>query len=72
MTTSDLDLDALRRALDWGHAFQRREPQLKLFPDVMPAEGTPACSRRTSTPRWQRRVRVTAHSRTGLPGSLKN
>jgi hypothetical protein len=42
MTISDLDLDALRRALLWGHAFQRREPQLKLFPDPMPAEGTPA------------------------------
>jgi hypothetical protein len=27
---SDRDLDALRRALDWGRAFQKREPQLKL------------------------------------------
>jgi hypothetical protein len=38
---SDLDLDALRRALLWGSAFQKREPQLKIFPEVMPEEGTP-------------------------------
>jgi hypothetical protein len=38
---SDRDLDALRRALVWGRAFQKREPQLKIFPEVMPAEGTP-------------------------------
>jgi hypothetical protein len=39
---SDRDLDALRRALDWGRAFQKREPQLKLFPEAMPVEGTRA------------------------------
>jgi hypothetical protein len=38
---SDRDLDALRRAMAWGYGFQKREPQLKLFPDVMPEEGTP-------------------------------
>jgi hypothetical protein len=36
------DLDALRRALAWGRAFQKREPQLKLFPETMPTEGTQA------------------------------
>ena len=34
------DLDALRRAITWGKGFQKREPQLKLFPPVMPDEGT--------------------------------
>jgi hypothetical protein len=29
---SDRDLDALRRAVAWGHAFQKREPQIRLFP----------------------------------------
>jgi hypothetical protein len=42
MTISERDLDALRRALLWGEAFQKRESQLKLFPETMPAEGTPA------------------------------
>jgi hypothetical protein len=42
MTLSPRDLDALRRALDWGRGLQRREAQLRLFPDTMPAEGTPA------------------------------
>ena len=40
MNISDLDLDALRRAVVWGAAFQKREPQLKIFPEVMPVEGT--------------------------------
>jgi hypothetical protein len=39
---SDLDLDALRRAVAWGHGFQQRNPQIKVFPDPMPAEGTQA------------------------------
>jgi hypothetical protein len=39
---SELDLDALRRALLWGRDLQRREPQLRLFPDPMPAEGSTA------------------------------
>jgi hypothetical protein len=39
---SDLDLDAMRRAIDWGRAFQMHEPQIRLFPDPMPAEGSPA------------------------------
>ena len=39
---SEIDLDALRRAVAWGHAFQKREPQIKLFPEEMPTEGTHA------------------------------
>jgi hypothetical protein len=35
------DLDALKRAMEWGKGYQRREPQLRMFPgDVMPDEGT--------------------------------
>jgi hypothetical protein len=41
-TISDLDLDALRRALAWGVGFQQRNPQLKVFPEPMPKEGSPA------------------------------
>jgi hypothetical protein len=37
---TERDLDALRRAMKWGVGFQAREPQLRVFPDVMPAEGT--------------------------------
>jgi hypothetical protein len=43
LTKDDLtprDLDALRRAMIWGEGFQRREPQLKLFPEQMPDEGS--------------------------------
>jgi hypothetical protein len=39
---SDRDLDALRRAVAWGYAYQKREPQIKLFPETMPVEGTAA------------------------------
>jgi hypothetical protein len=35
------DLDALRRAMKWGKAFQTREPQLRVWPEVLPDEGTP-------------------------------
>jgi hypothetical protein len=42
MMINDRDLDALRRALLWGQGYQKCQPQLKLFPDVMPAEGTEA------------------------------
>jgi hypothetical protein len=35
------DLDALRRAMKWGEGFQRREPQIKVFPSPMPVEGSP-------------------------------
>jgi hypothetical protein len=42
MKLSDRDLDALRRALIWGRGYQQRNPQLKLFPDPMPAEGSQA------------------------------
>jgi hypothetical protein len=35
------DLDALKRAIKWGEAFQRREPQLKLMPEQMSIEGSP-------------------------------
>jgi hypothetical protein len=41
MKLSDLDLDALRRALAWGVGLQQRNPQIKVFPDPMPTEGTP-------------------------------
>jgi hypothetical protein len=43
MTTgklSELDLDALRRAIAWGRGFQQRNPQLRIFPDVLPMEGS--------------------------------
>ena len=36
------DLDALKRALRWGKAFQTREPQLRVWPEVLPDEGSPA------------------------------
>ena len=36
------DLDALRRAMKWGKAFQTREPQLRVWPEVLPDEGSPA------------------------------
>lgn len=39
---SDRDRDALRRALLWGERFRKREPQIKVLPAVMPAEGTAA------------------------------
>ena len=38
---SERDRDALRRALLWGERFQKREPGIKVFPEPMPAEGTP-------------------------------
>jgi hypothetical protein len=38
---SELDLDALRRAIAWGHGFQQRNPQIVVFPATMPTEGTP-------------------------------
>jgi hypothetical protein len=38
---TERDLDALRRALTWGVGFQARNPQIKVFPDPMPEEGTP-------------------------------
>jgi hypothetical protein len=38
---SELDLDALRRALLWGVGFQTRNPQLVVFPNGMPKEGSP-------------------------------
>jgi hypothetical protein len=35
------DLDALKRAMEWGKGYQRREPQLRMFPGgMMPDEGT--------------------------------
>jgi hypothetical protein len=37
---TDLDLDALRRALAWGVGYQARNPQLRIFPDPMPPEGS--------------------------------
>jgi hypothetical protein len=39
-TISECDLDAMRRTLDWARDYQTREPQIRLFPDPMPAEGT--------------------------------
>jgi hypothetical protein len=39
---SDRDLDALRRALVWGVDLQKRNPQLVVFPDPMPEEGSAA------------------------------
>jgi hypothetical protein len=38
---TDRDLDALRRAVEWGKGYQRREPQIIVFPTPMPDEGTP-------------------------------
>ena len=38
---TDLDRDALRRAVEWGKDYQRREPQIKVFPSPMPLEGSP-------------------------------
>jgi hypothetical protein len=35
-----VDLDALRRAMKWGEGYQRREPQIVVFPNPMPVEGT--------------------------------
>jgi hypothetical protein len=37
---TDRDLDALRRAMEWGKNYQLREPQLKVFPTPMPPEGS--------------------------------
>jgi hypothetical protein len=46
MTTTnaltDLDRDALRRALDWGRGYQRANPQIRLFTTATPDEGSPA------------------------------
>jgi hypothetical protein len=39
---SDHDLDALRRALLWGVGHQQRNPQIVVFPDPMPEEGSAA------------------------------
>jgi hypothetical protein len=38
---TDRDLDALRRALAWGVGYQQRNPQIRVFPDPVPTEGTP-------------------------------
>src|SRR5258708_2175960 len=35
------DLDALKRAIAWGKGYQKREPQIKVFPEPMLLEGTP-------------------------------
>jgi hypothetical protein len=39
---TDLDRDALRRALDWGREYQKQQPQIRLFTTAMPAEDTEA------------------------------
>jgi hypothetical protein len=40
MVMEPRDLDALRRAMEWGKGFQLREPQLVVFPTPMPLEGS--------------------------------
>jgi hypothetical protein len=40
MVMEPRDLDALRRAVKWGKGYQRREPQIKVFPTPMPLEGS--------------------------------
>jgi hypothetical protein len=42
MMITERDLDALHRAMDWGEHQQKREPQIKLFPEEPPLQGTPA------------------------------
>lgn len=37
----DRDFDALRRAVEWGKSFQKREPQIVVVPTPMPPEGSP-------------------------------
>jgi hypothetical protein len=39
-TINERDLAALRRAMLWGCAYQKREPQIRLLPAVLPQEGT--------------------------------
>jgi hypothetical protein len=36
-----VDLDALRRAIEWGKRCQKSEPQITVLPSPLPPEGTP-------------------------------
>jgi hypothetical protein len=36
------DLDALRRAVEWGKGHALREPQIRVMPDVLPPENSEA------------------------------
>jgi hypothetical protein len=36
-----VDLDALRRAVEWGKRYQKSEPQITVLPSPLPPEGTP-------------------------------
>ena len=41
MGLTDVDVDALRRAVEWGKRYQKSEPQITLLPSPLPPEGTP-------------------------------
>jgi hypothetical protein len=41
MALTPNDINALKRAIEWGEGYQRREPQIVVFPNPMPDEGTP-------------------------------
>jgi hypothetical protein len=41
MGLTEIDLDALRRAIKWGRRYQRNGPQIVVVPQPFPPEGTP-------------------------------
>ena len=41
MGLTEVDIDALRRAVEWGKRYQNSEPQITVLPSPLPPEDTP-------------------------------
>jgi hypothetical protein len=41
MGLTEVDIDALRRAVEWGKRYQKSEPQITVLPSPLPPEDTP-------------------------------